>query len=202
MSTLDTKLRRKEYIWKKLNLLTILEIVSINKRNHFRYKCDCWNIKTWWVTDIVKNKIKSCWCWNKASPHRQKHNMAHTKIYKVYHDIVRRCTDAKRKSYKDYWWRWIKCLRKSFEEFYKDMWVSYSEWLTIDRINNNWNYCKENCRRIPKSEQSKNRRMNIYYKWRYIKQWSDRLWVKPSTIYSKIRRGATAKEAINFYLNK
>jgi len=53
-----------------------------------------------------------------------------------------------------------------FEEFRDDMYKSYLEHVekyweketSIDRIDNNWNYCKENCKRSTPKEQSNNRR--------------------------------------------
>jgi len=57
-------------------------------------------------------------------------------------------------------------LWKSFEEFKKDMYDSYIIHIekyglketTIDRINNEGNYCKKNCQWSTRSEQMKNRR--------------------------------------------
>lgn len=87
-----------------------------------------------------------------------------TKKYKllmVFKSIRNRCNNKNVKFYKDYGWRWIKCKWKTFKEFYKDMWNTYKKWLQIDRENNNWNYCKENCRWITHKEQQRNKRNNI-----------------------------------------
>lgn len=56
-------------------------------------------------------------------------------------------------------WKWISvCERWNwFPNFVEDMYSLYSEWLELDRINNDWNYCPENCRWVTKSENCKNR---------------------------------------------
>lgn len=114
--------------------------------------------------------------------------MKHTKIYKVFWWIQTRCNNSNFKQYKDYGWRGIKCEWESFEDFYKDMWDSYKEWLTIDRINNDWNYKKSNCRWITRYEQRRNNWMIISYKWKCLKDWCKDLWLNYMTIYTRINR--------------
>lgn len=71
-----------------------------------------------------------------------------------------RCYDKKNSHFKRYGWRWIQVTRKNKMEFKKDMLESYIEhrnkypWrqTQIDRINNDWNYCKENCHRVTAKE--------------------------------------------------
>lgn len=114
--------------------------------------------------------------------HIPTHWMSRTPIYKVYSSIKSRCNNKNNPSYKDYWWRWIKCEWRTFEEFYEDIWKNYIIWnSTIDRINNNWNYCKENCKLSNNKEQSRNTRRNkiIEYKWqkKCLAEWLELYWI-------------------------
>lgn len=95
------------------------------------------------------------------------------RLYNIYHGIKRRCEDSKRKEYQWYGFRWIKCCRKTYKDFENDMWSSYYKHVeeygekntTIDRIDNDWDYCKENCRRATLKEQWNNQRKS--WKTRY-----------------------------------
>ncbi len=174
--------------WDKYWKLTINKEIYWNKKRVFQSKCDCWKIVEIQLTNLRSWHTKSCWCLNWKL---WTHLMTNTKIYRVYKGIESRC-----KTHKDYYWRWIKFEWNSFEEFYKDMWESYQEWLTIDRINNDWNYCKENCRWVNMKIQSWNRRNNIIYEWKCLKHWCEELWVCVETIKSRIKNWWDLKEAI------
>lgn len=88
------------------------------------------------------------------------------KFYDVYLWMIRRCTNPQHTSYKNYWARWIRVLRNSFEEFRADMYESYVKHIkeywkaqtSLDRIDNDWDYCKENCRWATWKEQELNKR--------------------------------------------
>lgn len=84
--------------------------------------------------------------------------------------IKARCYNKTCPSYHNYWGRWVRCLWKNIDEFKRDMYESYLKhveeyWLkntTIERIDNDWDYCKGNCKRVTKKEQAYNRRTNKY----------------------------------------
>ena len=99
----------------------------------------------------------------------------HSKFYRKYYNIKARCNNPKSTYYYTYWWRWIKCEWWNYEEFRKDMYDSYVEhcnkyWeedTTIDRINVDWNYCKENCRWSTRLEQRRNTTRNHFFEWKW-----------------------------------
>lgn len=115
-------------------------------------------------------------------------------------DIVfrRRRQDMKNRlkrnaSYKD-----KRCLRKDFSEFYVDMYDEFVEHYvlygkrntTLDRIDTNWDYCKENCRWATPLQQSQNRNYNVNYtiKWEThcLTEWLRITWLSFYGFKSKI----------------
>lgn len=111
-----------------------------------------------------------------------------TRIYRIWSNMKTRCSNTNIKDYYRYWWRWISFCEKwkHFEWFYEDMKDWYSESLTLDRINNNWNYCKENCRWTDLKTQSNNRISNTIIEFNWVKktleEWSRFLNIKSSTL--------------------
>ena len=95
-------------------------------------------------------------------------------IYLVHNGIKQRCKNKNDKWYKYYWWRWITYdpKRDKFEWFYEDMGASYKKWLTIERIDVNWNYCKENCVWATVLVQNRNRSNSIKYWWKCVSEWA------------------------------
>ena len=122
-------------------------------------------------------------------------NKGHRPLYDIYMWIIWRCNNPNNHAYENYWGRWIKCEWKNVEEFVRDMWEWYKKWLSIDRIDVNWNYCKGNCRRATQEEQQNNRRDNNYIERDWIKYNSKQFAEKYNV--SK----ATASHRICWYLH-
>jgi len=174
--------------WKKYNSLTIKSFLWYKYWAHLNYlcECECWNITQATHQQLVSGTKRSCWCnriWINST-----HKMSKTRIYKIWASIKRRCD----KWLKHYGSRWITYCDswKSFENFYSDMKEWYDDSLSIDRIDVNWNYCKENCRWATPKQQANNKTTNrfITIEWdtKTVSQWLDFYKISKNTFYSRI----------------
>lgn len=122
-----------------------------------------------------------------------------TRFYKAFTCMKLRCNYPSIHWYKNYWWRWIKVEWDNFTEFYNDMYESYLEYvrehweenITVDRIDTNWNYNKDNCRWLSMLEQQSNKRNNhrVVYKWKEyptLKLLCDEAWKNYYTVHRRI----------------
>lgn len=91
------------------------------------------------------------------------HKKSSTREYSIWKDMRRKCYNSNRKGYENYGGRGIIVCdewKDSFENFLNDMGecpIGYS----LERINNNSNYSKENCKWATKKEQVRNRRNTL-----------------------------------------
>lgn len=174
----------------------------IKKSNNIQYlcKCDCWTIGYRPRNFLLKNK--KSWC-NKCrdSSNFGTHKMSKTKLYKTYIRILWRCNNKNNPDYKYYWWRGITCERVSFEEFYKDMSPSYKPGLSIDRIDNDWSYSKNNCRWTDKFTQANNMRQTTVYKyWINKKDLAEKYALSESHVKNLMRKFDYNKDHLIQYL--
>lgn len=173
--------------WEKFWRLTIMWETKKDKFNNIRERClcECWNET--WVThhSLVKWITKSCGCLladttrEKQKKNAWKHWLwtGKNRFSRIYQWMRRRCKNPNDKAYPLYWWRWIKILWNNIEEFYNDMHESYVEhcekyWeknTTIDRINVDWDYCKDNCKWSTYKEQQNNRTNNSYIELDWVR---------------------------------
>lgn len=177
-------------IWQKIGRFEIIKELPIyvgklwNKKRKVIARCNCWNDSELFLWDLLywnTTKCKSC-----AST---THWLTNSKIYSIFSQIKQRCNNNRNKAYNDYWGRGIRCIWETFEEFYKDMWWPYKEWLSIERRENNWNYCKDNCYWATIEQQSLNKRNSLpLYKWKSLKEWSKITWINYRTILSRINQ--------------
>lgn len=183
-------------VWRKFNKLVVVQFVE-KKWNYIYWECycECWKRKLASWMSLKNWDTKSCWCAYKNNWAKKTHWMTNTRFYKIYCWIKSRCNNANDTSYRNYWWRWIRSEWISFEDFKQDMYEGYMKhcnelWeiqTTIDRINVNLNYCKENCRWETLKCQSNNKRTThiVEYNWmsKSMKEWSIELWI-PYSIFS------------------
>jgi len=107
--------------------------------------------------------VKSCAAANR--PHPKKHGESGTKLYTAYKNMMARCYNEKADNFPYYGGRgitvcdeWKESKASFFKWSYKN---SYSEGLSLDKINNDKGYSPENCRWVSLNVQSANQRIKV-----------------------------------------
>lgn len=112
--------------------------------------------------DLKKGKVVSCGCYGEVIRGKAAltHGMSGSRPFLLWQNLKARCKNPNSESYEDYGGRGISYDPKweTFEGFWEDMQEGYSPELSLDRVDVNGGYCKENCRWTTYSVQSFNRR--------------------------------------------
>lgn len=142
----------------------ITDEIPIRKGHCIYYKCicDCGNETIVERNALSSGKVVSCKCYHKEilKERISVHNMWGTKTYWAWAQARQRCINIKSQNYENYGERGIiMCDRwlNSFEYFLEDM-GKCPEGLSLDRLNNDDGYYKENCHWTNNSFQGYNKR--------------------------------------------
>jgi len=148
---------------RKFGKLTVLKEVGRSKQGIlFECLCECGNTVVHAGKLLRSGNNKSCGCIYR------KHGKSHTPIYQAWCNMKRRCNNPTNKSYSNYGGRGISYDPhwEEFNNFLEDMKDSYRDDLTLDRIDVNGNYSKENCRWANKETQANNTTTNRFITYR------------------------------------
>lgn len=114
-------------------------------------------------------------------------------LYNKWSGMKRRCLNPKDKAYKRYGGAGVNVSKEwmDFENFRNDMEKSFVIGLSLERIDNTKGYSKENCKWIPLSEQSKNRKNVPKYtfmgKTLTSNEWDREIGLKEGSVRNRIR---------------
>lgn len=142
--------------------------------------CECGTEKDLDVGTLVTGQSKSCGCLKREQTRERNtsHGMSKTRLYKEWLSMKERCYREKHEFYQYYGGKGIKVCeewKNNFENFRN--WAlqnGYNDDLTIDRIDNDKDYCPSNCRWVDMQIQANNRTNNIVVlhnnKWMTIEE--------------------------------
>lgn len=181
-------------------LKVIGEVLKIKNKRSGLCRCECGTEKFFRLSNIMKKKggTKSCGCLAKE----RLHPMVGSKVYRSWAGIKNRCLNKKIPSYSDYGGRGIGMCEewKFFLNFYKDMGDPPEGDYSIDRIDNDKGYSKENCRWATYKEQNLNRRSGVFITFNgttlSTTQWDDKLGGARGLVRKRLRMGWDIEKAV------
>lgn len=201
----NIKANDPKWIGYRQNKLTVTGIVFKNKRYLWECQCDCGNTTIVYPQQMITGRQKACRCGKSVTFHEMhyKHGGAGTRLYEIWCSMKKRCNNPHAKNYARYGGRGI-TVCSEWEQFepFRDwaLSVGYAEALTLERKDVNGNYCPENCTWIPQKRQARNRTSNkniqINGETHTLVEWCEIRKLNYSTVYSRIRRGATPEVAL------
>lgn len=215
-----------DMIGKKFGRLTVIKRVddSVSKTGRrnacYLCRCDCGNSKVVQGRHLRDGSTVSCGCYareNKSeiakkyiAPKRcDWHSLINTRIYRIWGNMVNRCTNKNNPVYDRYGGRGI-CVCdewRAFTTFYD--WTThngYNEELTIDRIDNNDGYNPENCRWVGLVEQENNKRNNVIVTYKdndyTLSELGRKYNIPYKVLHNRIRLGWSVERAVEQPIRK
>jgi hypothetical protein len=201
---------------RKYGRLTVVKRTGKDRqrRYHWLCRCSCGEEKIVRGDSLKSGKTKSCGCLHKEkvahllTKHGHATRMTVSQAYRSWQHIIQRCTNPKHQHYHLYGGRGIMVCERwlnSFENFLVDMGEPPSPTHSIDRIDNNNQYCKSNCQWATKREQSRNRRNNHLEtyngKTQCLASWAEEYNIVYQTLQKRLKLGWSIEKALTTKAN-
>lgn len=188
--------RTPDYTGAKIGHLTVLRKEGLL----WVCQCDCGilaNRTTGSLNKLVAaNGRARCWkCPVFTGEGRVTHGQSNKRPYIIWGSMVKRCTNPKTAQWKDYGGRGIALDPRwlSFSPFWGDMGATYSDDLSLDRVDVNGNYNKANCAWVPLSHQWRNRRDTVRVQTpdgeMCLSDIAAKVNIPPPTLYTRYHKG-------------
>lgn len=200
---------------KRFSMLTVVSFDHCErKQRYWKCKCDCGNYTIVSTGKLNNGEVKSCGCLRAIeNKSRAKHNMSRSRIYSIYHSMIKRCYSINCASYPRYGGRGITVCdnwldkTSGFENFYAWACASgYAEHLSLDRINVNDGYSPQNCRWATAKEQANNRTNTPHITYNGLTktpaEWAAIYHIDRQVILNRYKKGLREKELFSYTAKK
>ncbi len=187
-------------IGQRFDRLMVLEYLGIDSDNNamWKCKCDCGNEVVTITGKLKGGYIKSCGCLTREI--NTTHGMVGSRPYNIWRGMKTRCTNPNAINFDNYGGRGIKYdpSWNEFSNFWNDMKSTYSEELSLERIDTNANYSKENCTWITVKEQNMNKRNTVKLTFmgltKPLMDWSNETGISRKYLYALYEEGLSDNE--------
>ena len=146
---------------KKFGRWTVLQFLG-NRR--WLCRCDCGVERPVLASQLTTGRGKSCGCLRREKFLQlvTKHGGHGTRLYSIWKDMIKRCDNPNHAKFADYGGRGISVVRRwrNFANFRQDMGEPPTDAHEINRIDNDGDYCPDNCEWVTRKEQMRNIRRN------------------------------------------
>jgi len=190
----------------KYERLTIIREVEATSGRRFECQCACGSVVIAMLNNMRRKLTTSCGCFR--SEVHTTHGDWGSSEYTTWDAMLARCRNPEYESYSHYGGRGIKVCDRwlTYENFLSDMGRKPSKQHSIDRIDNDGDYCPGNCRWATQSEQNRNTSRNLMLTFNGLTMcaadWGDSLGIPGGEISRRIRRGWTVQRALETPLVK
>lgn len=185
------------------------EVIEQKQKYKVLCRCDCGVVREVCVGNLKRGGSRSCGCLLRETNVKRCRlipdaSVAGSRLYGVWATVKSRCFNPNFPKYARYGARGITMCdrwKNSFVDFLADM-GEPPEGYTLERIDNNGNYCPENCRWATRKEQSRNQSTNrvgiVDGQTMCVAEASERFGVKYRTIIGRLNRGLTMEQAVYY----
>lgn len=167
--------------------------------------CDCGTWKHVKELDLLSGHSRSCGCLHheQIGDMMRTHGLSISKEHAAWRSMKERCHNPRYIGFKNYGGRGIKiCDRwlNSFENFYADMGPKPSPRLTLHRVNNDGDYCKENCVWATRKVQGRAKTNTLWIEYKGVRkalsEWAEELGLRYGMLIVRIQKlGWTPEKA-------
>lgn len=193
----------KDLTGQKFGRLLVESRADKGPRAWWNCKCDCGAAKIVSSVLLQSGDIVSCGCYKKEHDkikslkhgHAPSPTKPQSPEYATWRGMKARCLNPRAPGYERYGGRGIKvCERwiQDFRNFLEDM-GPRPVGTELDRIDNDGNYCKENCRWITHSENNRNKADNVFIEFggqrRCLAEWAEVTGIGWHTLFYRIFKG-------------